>query len=77
MEEHFAIEDDELELDRDRAQSVGYQAVEFSTLSEVQAMIVAKPEMWTSRQDAPVLAEVVEDTLIDAQKLRYDAAKME
>lgn len=48
---------------------------EFVTRSEVQAMIPKEVKKQTAKSIAPVLTELVEDTLIDALQVRYNLAK--
>lgn len=74
-DEDFWIEEGELELDLERAQVMEDTTQELVTRSVGQDLISAEMERWTSHCNAFLLAELLEDELIYALQVGYDATK--
>lgn len=66
-----------MELNRERAQTTKFLTREFFTSSEVQDMIDAERENMTFHPNAPVVTGIMEEKLIDAPQVRYDATEEE
>lgn len=71
---NIEIGEEELELKCERTQTTGDQTQEFSTRSDVESMIPASIENSTYHRNAPVLAVLAEDKLIDALQAGHEAA---
>lgn len=75
MAENIEVEDEQLDLDRERAQSTLDPTEDFVIRLEVQAIMTTRIEKSASHHDAPVLAELAKDKLIDALQFFNYAVK--
>lgn len=73
VDKEINIEDKELDLNRERAKVTEGPTQEFGTGLEVQTMIAAEMKTSRSHRNCLLLAEVVEDKLIDTLQVEYDA----
>lgn len=75
LDEYMEIEDKESEFHRGRAQTTEYPAKDFVTHLDVQRMIATEVEKSISNCNAPVLTELVKDTLIEMLQVVYDGTQ--
>lgn len=72
-DESIQVEDEESELDCGRVQATEYLTQDFSTRSEVKDMVAPDLRNSISCGECPVLARIVEDTLIEPPRDGYTA----
>lgn len=75
VDKDIAVEDEELELKWKRVQTPQKPTPQFGTRQEARVLTVTEMEKSTSHRNAPLLADLVKNKLIDALQVQYDSPK--